>query len=128
MGPDIRFRNATFDVKKEKENSYNPGVVWGEAILVWLRDHASKLTDVSDIDEEDHGNFCSATFDGQRYSFVGMCGADEPDVWHLVIERKRTFKEQLLGRGKTTVEDPCFTYVKGLLEADPSFTDIEVDP
>lgn len=128
MGPVIRFRTEMFDIAKEQENPINP--VFGESILIWLRENAKRLTDFTDVEPEDHGWYVFAKFGPQRYSFVGSVVHDVPpeeQEWYLVVERERTLKEKLFGKGKTGVDDPCFVYVRSLLEAEPGFTHIEVD-
>ena len=46
----------------------------------------------------------------------------------MQVEKHRSFKEKLLGREKMVKEDQCAQFFQDLLEQEPSFKGLSVDP
>jgi hypothetical protein len=46
----------------------------------------------------------------------------------LQVEKQRSVKEKLLGREKMVKEDQCAQFFQDLLEQEPSFKKVSVDP
>ena len=59
--------------------------------------------------------------------------ADDPDgggnrgEWRVIVERRRSLRERLAGAAPMTADDPVFTLVRSILEAEPGFSDVRVD-
>ena len=121
MHPAIQFTTTKFDVSKEEENPINP--IYGESLLLWLRDKAADKVDVPEPDYEDWGWFSYIQWGGRRY----MLGAssDDGEAWTFQMDKNRTLSEKLLGREKMTVDDEAWRYFEGILRAEPEFKDID---
>jgi hypothetical protein len=82
---------------------------------------------------EDCGWANLATFEGVSY-LICVAGNSEEEssrpnfgTWHVMVERHRTFKEKLLGRNKTTVEDLLVHRVMNVLRS-AGFADVVAEP
>ena len=81
---------------------------------------------------EDFGWANSATVDGATY-LVCVAGlsdeiAERPDFgeWRVMLDRRRSFRQKLLGQGKTSVNDPLVGRVVDVLKA-AGFSDVAVE-
>ena len=124
----IRFSTSKFDVSIERPNPINP--IPGESLLVWLRDRASAKVAVSEPDAEDWGWYSFVEWNGRQYLLGSSASEEEAGEreWILQVEKQRSFKEKLLGRGKMEKEDQCARFFQDLLEQEPSFKGVSVDP
>ncbi|HEX3880215.1 MAG TPA: hypothetical protein VHW24_24705 [Bryobacteraceae bacterium] len=61
----LRFYTAAFDVTKERPNPINP--IPGESLLLWLREKAKGLVEISAPDSED-------------WVWVRLCGMEGPQI------------------------------------------------
>lgn len=127
----IRFDTAMFDTTIEPENPFNP--MYGTSVIRWLQTNGMPSLVVPDPEAEDWGWYAISTFEGQKY-LIGASSVDEHGIeanpsreWVVQIERQRTLKEQLFGKGKMTDSDPCFLYVKSLIENEPEFTNVSIE-
>ena len=123
----IRFTTDKFDVSKERPNPINP--IPGESLLVWLREQAKPRAQVSEPDAEDWGWYSFVDWDGRQYLLGASASDDERErEWILQIDKQRSMKEKLLGRETMAADDDCATFFQGLLEREPAFKGISVDP
>ena len=125
----VRFWTNAFDISKERPNTINP--ITGESLLLWLIEKASGAVEISAPDAEDWGWYSHADWRGRRYLLGSSACDEERDgqrEWVLQIEKHRTTKERVLGRAKMTQEDECARYFQCLLEQEPSFRKVSVDP
>ena len=123
----IRFTTDKFDVSKERRNPINP--IAGESLLVWLREQAKPRAQLTDPDTEDWGWYSFVDWNGRQY-LLGVSASDDEGEreWVLQIEKQRSMKEKLLGRATMTADDECATFIQGLLEREPAFKAVSVDP
>lgn len=125
----ISFKSAMFDVSKENENPINP--IYGESLLIWLKDQLSGGYDISSPDAEDWGWYSYVNCDGRQYILGASSYFEEVDdpkaelEWILQIDKQRSFKEKLLGREKMTKSDPCLQLLKIKLESEVGINSIE---
>jgi hypothetical protein len=79
---------------------------------------------------EDWGWYCSVQWQGRVYMLGSSASEDagEGREWILQIEKQRSLTEKLLGRERMTKDDACAEYFQRLLESEPSFTQLSVDP
>jgi hypothetical protein len=124
----IRFTTSKFDVSKERPNPINP--IPGESLLLWLRSQALPEIAMSEPDAEDWGWYSSVEWKGRLY-MIGS-SASEPESgereWILQIDKHRSVKEKLFGTEKMSPDDECAQYFQRLLEGEPSFSAISIDP
>lgn len=132
----IRFHTTLFDITKERTNPINP--IPGESLLLWLIDQAKPTGLVISPPEAEDWGWCSLVRwkDGRQY----LLGASaepppsqqqnaEPCEWILQIEKQRSMLEALLGRAKMNPEtDECARYFQDLLQREPAFRDLSIDP
>ncbi len=124
----IRFNTAKFDVAKERPNPINP--IPGESLLLWLRERAKPHVEVTEPDAEDWGWYSFVDWKGRQY-LLGSSASDEESgqrEWILQIDKQRSVKETLMGREKMAADDDCAQFFQQLLEDEPSFTSVSVDP
>ena len=124
----IRFTTSEFDISKERPNPINP--IPGESLLLWLRDKARPRVELTEPDTEDWGWYSFVNWDGRQY-MLGASASDEGNgerEWILQIEKDRSLKEKLLGRELMTENDQCATFFQRLLEQEPGFKSVSVDP
>ena len=124
----IRFNTRMFDISKERPNPINP--IPGESLLLWLRERARADVTLSAPDAEDWGWYCSVAWKGRSYMLGSSASDDDDDdrEWILQIEKHRTVTEKLLGRAKMEKDDECAKYFERLLEGEPNFRGVSVDP
>lgn len=124
----IRFTTSKFDVSTERPNPINP--IPGESLLLWLRSQAPPEVDLSEPDAEDWGWYSSVDWKGRPYMLGSSASEEEGGQreWILQIDKHRSVKEKLLGREKMSEDDECARYFQRLLETEPSFNAISVDP
>ena len=124
----IRFNTAKFDLAKERPNPINP--IPGESLLLWLRERAKPHVEVTEPDAEDWGWYSFVDWKGRQY-LLGSSASDEESgqrEWILQIDKQRSVKEALMGREKMEADDGCAQFFQQLLEDEPSFTSVSVDP
>jgi hypothetical protein len=123
----IRFITAKFDVSVERRNPINP--IPGESLLLWLADKASPKAAVSVPRAEDWGWYSLVEWSGRQY-MLGSSASPEGDEyeWVLQIDKHRSLVEKLLGRERMLIDDPCARFFQQLLEEEPSFKGVVVDP
>lgn len=124
----IRFTTSKFDVSRERSNPINP--IAGESLLLWLRSQVLPEINLSEPDAEDWGWYSSVEWKGRRY-MLGSSASEEEDgqrEWILQIDKHRSVKEKLLGHEKMSKDDECACYFQRLLESEPSFNAISIDP
>jgi len=124
----IRFETARFDVSAERPNPINP--IPGESLLLWLRERAAPKVTVSEPEAEDWGWYSIVEWGGRQY-LLGSSASEEKGgerEWVLQIEKHRSFMEKLTGREKMANGDQCAQYFQSLLEQEPSFKGVSIDP
>lgn len=120
----ISFTTSKFDLSKEDENPINP--IYGQSLLLWLRDKAAGIVEIGEPDTEDWGWYTFVDWNGRAYLLGASAEeSDDPEIyWVLQLEKQRSLKEKLLGRGKMTEDDECFQLLRSLVEAEPEFNNI----
>ena len=124
----IRFNTSKFDVSQERPNPINP--IAGESLLLWLREQAKPHALLSEPDTEDWGWYSVVDWKGREY-MLGSCASDETDgerEWILQVVKQQSFKEKLLGREKMGSDDECAQFFQKILEQEPAFKAVSVDP
>ena len=124
----IRFNTSKFDVSQERPNPINP--IAGESLLLWLREQAKPHVLLSEPDTEDWGWYSVVDWKGREY-MLGSCASDETDgerEWILQVVKQQSFKEKLLGREKMGSDDECALFFQKILQQEPAFKELSVDP
>jgi len=124
----IRFNTSKFDVSQERPNPINP--IAGESLLLWLREQAKPHVLLSEPDTEDWGWYSVVDWKGREY-MLGSCASDETDgerEWILQVVKQQSFKEKLLGREKMGSDDECAQFFQKILQQEPAFKELSVDP
>lgn len=124
----IRFSSAKFDVSKERPNPINP--IPGESLLIWLRERAKPQVELSEPDAEDWGWYSFVDWKGRQY-LIGSSASDEENderEWILQVDKQRSLKEKLFGREAMSAGDECADFFQKLLEQEPAFKAVSVDP
>jgi hypothetical protein len=125
----LRFYSSHFDVSKERPNPINP--IPGESLLLWLQNQAKGTVELSAPDAEDWGWYSTLQWDGRQY-MIGASASDEEEngkrEWVLQIDKQRSVKEKLFGQAAMTRNDECAGYFVRLIQAEPAFRNVSVDP
>jgi len=105
---------------------------FGEDFSKWLVDELSRMGAKADvICMEDYGWVNCAELGGITYLVsVGSSPAEDPDrpdfgEWHVLLERKRSLFEKLLGRNKEAPSDPLVGRILALMGS-AGFLDVQV--
>lgn len=117
MHPVIELQTRKFDVSSEKENPINP--IYGQSLLLWLREKAKGTVEVVEPDFEDWGWSSDLERQGNRYMLGASCDGDE--TWIFQIDKNRTVLEKLLGRNRMTDAEEFWLYFVACLNRRASF-------
>lgn len=124
----IRFNTNKFNVDLERPNPINP--IYGESLLIWLREQARPNVEVSEPDAEDWGWYSYVDWKGRTY-LLGSASTSEGEngerEWVLFFEKQRSLKEKLFSLEKMIKNDACILFFKGLIEREPAFSNISED-
>ena len=127
MATVIRFTTNAFDVTRERKNPINP--IYGESLLLWLRQQFLGRIAIARPEPEDWGWYADIDWNGRAY-MLGASATDEENgqrEWVLQIVKHRTLKERLLRREKMGPQDECAEFFKRVLEGEPRFSGVSVD-
>lgn len=61
----ITFKSSKFDVSKEDENPINH--IYGQSLLIWLKEQVDETADISEPDTEDWGWYSFFNWKGRDY-------------------------------------------------------------
>ncbi len=122
----ISFVTEKFDVSKEDENQLNP--IYGQSLLLWLKEKVAETVHLENPDTEDWGWYTNINWNGRSY-LLGA-SAMESDKggyeWIFQVEKNRTIKEKLLGREKMDKDDECLLFFESVFNAEPEFKGLTV--
>ena len=124
MHPMIRFTTDVFNIKKEDKNPINP--IYGQSLLLWLKEKTSASYIMSTPDYEDWGWYSNIIYNDKKY-MIGASSEEDGLEWVLQISKQRSLIEILLGKEKITKNDKCFLYFKKIIETESSFKNIEFE-
>ena len=124
----ISLKTSMFDVSKEDENPINP--IFGQSLLVWLKDKISDSVEIETPDAEDWGWYSYIDWKGRKYLLGSTAYFEEGDdpsaeiEYIFQVDKVRTLKEKLLGREKMSHKDECFTFMKSLFESEKDINSV----
>lgn len=123
----LRFRTSAFDVSRERPNPHNP--IPGESLLLWLAEHAAPELQIPAPEPEDWGWYTYVGCNGRKYLLGASASEDDGGgerEWTLQIEKLRSLREKLLGKGKMSQDDQCAAHIARALQT--RFTLLEDTP
>lgn len=126
----LYFKTSLFDPSKEDENDINP--IYGQSLLIWLRDNLGSEIEFSEIDTEDWGWYSYINWKGRSYLIGSVAHFEEGDdlnkeiEWVFQVDKIRSFKEKLFGKEKMTEDDPCFLFFKKYFEEEPQIKEVAI--
>lgn len=120
---DTLFETDRFNVSEVKEHFINP-CCFGEDVAEWLRQELIKRDiTVSTPGQEDWGWYLFVERASERY-FVGATGYQRQGAptandgeWRIMVERRRSIWEKLLGRNQISPTDPMLSVIEDILHA-----------
>ena len=128
----LRFRTDRFNLSKVGKHFINP-CCFGEDLAAWLgpglRD---KGIEVREPYQEDWGWELPVRKGDDAYYLCMSGNADEsptkPDQgeWNIIIEKKRTLRQVLTGKGKITGDDGMVAMVTEILSSEADISGIHV--
>lgn len=129
---DITFRTDRFNLSQVGADFIND-CCFGEDLSRWLVAQLPSAGIAADvICMEDFGWANQAEFGGALYLVCVAGNSDEDPArldygqWHVMVERRRTFTQKLLGRNRMTASDPVVARIAQVLR-DAGFESVEVD-
>ena len=127
MNYSIRFETARFDVTQEDENPVNP--IWGQSLLLWLKDKLAGQVRLDDPDVKDWGWYTTVEWNGRHYLLGASAMEADADVyeWVFQVDKHRSFREKLHGREKMTRNDECLQFFKRLFDAESDFDNVAIE-
>lgn len=123
----ITFVTDKFDVTKEDENPINP--IYGQSLLLWLKEQVAETVSLESPDTEDWGWYTTIDWKGRSY-LLGASAAEGENgsfEWVFQVDKNRTFKEKLLGREKMKKDDECLLFFQSVFNSEPEFMDVAVE-
>lgn len=123
----IHFTTNKFDVSKENENPINP--IYGESLLIWIREKLKGRYEIPEPEAEDWGWYTFIVW-GERTYMLGSSATRREDGycdWVLQIDKYRTVKERIFGKEKMNHGDACLAFFESLLEADAEIKSVRIE-
>ena len=122
----ITFVTDKFDVTKEDENPINP--IYGQSLLLWLKDQVAETILLEKPEAEDWGWYTTINWKGRSYLLgASAMESDNSFEWVFQVDKNRTIKEKLLGREKMDKADECLLFFKSVFSSEPEFKGIAVE-
>lgn len=135
MRRDLLFETARFNLSAVGAHFINP-CCFGEDAAAWLRARLGERgIDAGEPCQEDWGWALGAAHAGERY-VLGVGGVPAEDAasrgpdrgeWRIIVERRRSLRDRLTGRGHMTADDPLLRVVRELLQREPDFSRVRDD-
>lgn len=133
MTVDVTCKTDRFNLSVVGDDFIND-CCFGEDFSGWLVSALSAQGVEADvICMEDFGWANIANHQGNSYLMcvVGVTDGDSsrPDFgeWRVILERRRTFLQKILGKNEISISDPLVTKVKSVL-ASAGFSDVAIQP
>lgn len=123
----ICFETDKFDAKSESTNDLNP--IYGESLLLWLKDQLKEEAEITDPDADNWGWYSYLQWKGKNYILCSSASeeANGHYEWTLQVDKKRSLKEKLLRKEKMQKDDECLQYLHNLIENEAAFKGITVE-
>ena len=122
----ITFVTDKFDVTKEDENPINP--IYGQSLLLWLKDQVAETILLEKPEAEDWGWYTTINWKGRSYLLgASAMESDNSFEWVFQVDKNRTIKEKILGREKMDKTDECLLFFKSVFSSEPEFKGISVE-
>ena len=130
---DISFKTAQFNLSIVGSDFTND-CCFGEDLSQWLVEALNKQhIDAGIICMEDFGWANHAKYDGIEYLICIAGSSDEnpaqPNMgeWHVMLERKRSLIQKILGNNKGCKSEPFINAVIDILK-EAGFSNIKIEP
>ena len=123
----ISFVTEKFDVTKEDENPINP--IYGQSLLLWLKEKVAETVLLDHPDTEDWGWYTTIDWKGRSY-LLGASAIESDSAgyeWVFQVEKSRSIKEKLFGREKMNKDDECLLFFKSVFNTEPEFKQVTVE-
>ena len=124
----IRFQSEQFDVANETPNPINP--IYGQSVLLWLREKLGDSYAVSEPAPEDWGWYVDVKGPDATYLVGASAETEEgnPSLeWILQIHKHRSFKDNITGANKLAPDDALTARITSILRADAGIRAVEVE-
>lgn len=127
----INLKTAKFNVLQEDENPNNQ--IYGQSVLLWIKDQLENELEFSEVGSEDWGWYCDIKFKNRNYMLGATAFFEEGDdqnaelEWIFQIEKHRSFKEIILFQEKMNTKDVCLQYFKNFFDTTNNITVISVE-
>jgi hypothetical protein len=121
----LLFRTGRFNLSKVQQHFIN-SCCFGEDLARWLRGKLSERgVRAEEAYQEDWGWELRAEDDGKRY-YVGVGGNSDDGTsdlgeWRIILEKPRSIRDRLMGRGKIGADDRMVKLVEEILAGQPDF-------
>ena len=113
----LEFEKNKFDVSKEDKNTVNP--IFGQSLLLWLKQRAGAGIDLSEPDDEDWG-WCS-DLNWKSRSYLLGAASDDGKTWIFQMQKHRSMKEKILGKEKFSEDDEAWQFFLDIIRSEDSF-------
>jgi len=116
-----------FDVTKEDENPINP--IYGQSLLLWLKEQVAKTVRLDNPNTEDWGWYTNIDWKGRSY-LLGASAMESENggfKWVFQVDKNRTIKEKFLGREKMGKDDECLLFFKSVFDSESEFKGVTLE-
>jgi hypothetical protein len=127
----LLFKTGRFNLSKVQPHFINP-CCFGEDLARWLHEQLSERgICAAEPYQEDWGWELRAEEDGKRY-YVGVGGNSDDGTsdmgeWRIIIEKARSIRDRLTGKGKMSADDRMMKAVEEILAGEPDFQGFRVE-
>jgi hypothetical protein len=96
MHHSISFVTEKFDVTKEDENSINP--IYGQSLLLWLKEQVAETVQLEKPDTEDWGWYTTIDWKGRPYLLGASAMESDQNgyEWIFQVEKKSNYKRKII--------------------------------
>jgi hypothetical protein len=126
----IVFRTSRFNLSKVGGHFINP-CCFGEDVAIWLRAKlAERSVKARESYQEDWGWELPVAYgDDSYYLCIGgnsdeLRGNPDEGEWGIIVEKKRSIKQRLTGKGKIAVTDEMAKIIEEILGTEPAIRDV----
>jgi len=127
----ILFRTDRFNLSKVGEHFINP-CCFGEDLAGWLRHRLTpRGVRSGPAYQEDWGWELPVSLGTHSYYLCMSGNADfegnDAGEWRIIVEKRRSIWERLMGKGKITSADPLLMMLEVILSEEPDIEEVHIE-
>ena len=127
----ILFRSNQFNLSKVGQHFINP-CCFGEDLAGWLRQELpSTGIEASTPYQEDWGWELPVRLGADSYHLCmsgnADCQGSDVGEWRIIVQKRQSLWDRLMGRGRITADDPVLKLLEGILSKQANVEDVHLE-